>query len=281
MDITPTIHREMQRALDAAIPLASEVSALLMAYYDHPERKMEDVEIKEEDQTQVLRVEKEVTQLIHQRLREEGFHEYGFLCEEIHDDGSVFARDFSWVIDPNDSTKDLWNRRDGFGPLFALMYQGVPLVGVTCRPAKDQLVYASRGGGTWLYLGPRNSQRLLVSHDSLVRLVTTRTRISEELEGIIQRLNPSVDIKMGGVQKLIEIVRGHANVCIYPPANILKYWDTAANIVCLEEAEGKVTDVYGEPLHFRDPGYTHENGLIASNGVLHPRALDAVGYLHR
>jgi 3'(2'), 5'-bisphosphate nucleotidase len=54
-------------------------------------------------------------------------------------------------------------------------------------------------------------------------------------------------------------------------------WDQAAGTVLIEEAGGRVTDLAGHTLDFAAGRRLHRNaGLLASNGLLHAAALEAI-----
>lgn len=56
-----------------------------------------------------------------------------------------------------------------------------------------------------------------------------------------------------------------------------KIWDQAAGSIIVEEAGGRVTDLHGAPLDFSTGRLLERNdGLVASNGVLHAAALSAI-----
>jgi 3'(2'), 5'-bisphosphate nucleotidase len=56
-----------------------------------------------------------------------------------------------------------------------------------------------------------------------------------------------------------------------------KIWDHAAGLVIVEEAGGRVTDLTGRELDFSVSHLLERNiGVLASNGHLHPTALDAL-----
>jgi 3'(2'), 5'-bisphosphate nucleotidase len=59
-----------------------------------------------------------------------------------------------------------------------------------------------------------------------------------------------------------------------------KIWDQAAGSLILEEAGGRVTDLDGKLLDFTT-GRTlsHNRGVLASNGLFHPLALDLLASL--
>jgi 3'(2'), 5'-bisphosphate nucleotidase len=54
-------------------------------------------------------------------------------------------------------------------------------------------------------------------------------------------------------------------------------WDHAAGAIVVEEAGGRVTDMYGQPLDFSfGTKLVNNQGIIASNGVIHEAVLAAV-----
>ena len=56
-----------------------------------------------------------------------------------------------------------------------------------------------------------------------------------------------------------------------------KIWDHAAGSIVVEEAGGRVSDVRGAPLDFgRGRTLESNSGIIATNGPIHDRVLEAV-----
>jgi 3'(2'), 5'-bisphosphate nucleotidase len=54
-------------------------------------------------------------------------------------------------------------------------------------------------------------------------------------------------------------------------------WDHAAGAIVVEEAGGRVTDMYGKPLDFASKPKMMENqGVIVSNGIIHDTVLAAL-----
>ena len=66
--------------------------------------------------------------------------------------------------------------------------------------------------------------------------------------------------------------------CSPPPSlTTAKIWDQAAGSIVVEEAGGKITDLHGKPLDFTAGRTLARNrGILASNTLLHPAALDAL-----
>jgi 3'(2'), 5'-bisphosphate nucleotidase len=54
-------------------------------------------------------------------------------------------------------------------------------------------------------------------------------------------------------------------------------WDHAAGAIVVEEAGGRVSDIFGKPLNFADGAKMVDNrGGVVSNGVIHDRVLAAL-----
>lgn len=56
-----------------------------------------------------------------------------------------------------------------------------------------------------------------------------------------------------------------------------KIWDHAAGVLVVEEAGGKVSDIYGLPFDFSCGTTLSKNyGLVATNGFIHDKVIDAI-----
>ena len=54
-------------------------------------------------------------------------------------------------------------------------------------------------------------------------------------------------------------------------------WDHTAGAIIVEEAGGKVSDMDGKPLNFRDnEKMLHNRGVVVSNGTIHEQVLEAL-----
>ena len=53
-------------------------------------------------------------------------------------------------------------------------------------------------------------------------------------------------------------------------------WDVCAGQILVEEARGRVTDAAGDELRYAASGEGKIRGVLASNGVLHDRGIDAL-----
>jgi 3'-phosphoadenosine 5'-phosphosulfate (PAPS) 3'-phosphatase len=185
-----------------------------------------------------------------------------------------------WLLDPLDSTSSYILNGQHYGIILALALDGKPVVGMTYKPELGELYFAAYGEGAYrAFAGPSPEfvkvLPVKVSHLTKLHLILSHGRQkTPELVDLLKRLgNPSCH-RMNGSLKINEIARGEYTAFVSPPQNPMALWDLGATQVILEEAGGRVTDLLGHPLNFRDPNLVMSHGIIASNSVTHGYILD-------
>lgn len=221
------------------------------------------------------------------------------ICGWIDAGNGAVTRRF-WTLDPIDGTKGFL-RNDQYAVALALIEDGEVKVGALACPALplnlDQpdgptgiIFVAVRGQGA--AMAPLHSDTFVSIH------VTSETnkagmRFAESVEaahgdqarqqalalatGITQ---PS--LRMDSQVKYGVVARGDAALYLRLPSpkapdyreNI---WDHAAGALIVEEAGGRVTDMYGRSLDFATDRKMYQNrGVIVSNGLLHAAVIKAL-----
>ncbi len=225
-------------------------------------------EIEEkEDKTLVSNADKESSQIITSTLSNL-FPNYAILDEETIEDGSRFKKEYCWVIDPLDGTKEFLNKEDNFGIIIGLMKNFEPVLGLTYRPKTDELVYAVKGKGAFMQKQGKR-ERLFVSDSEEINLLVSASRSSPELEEMIERISPNSITKMGSSLKIVEVAKANATAYLCPRTSIMHLWDLCGTSLILEEAGGKITDVYGNPFDFSQRDSANKKGIIAANNKIH------------
>jgi len=206
-----------------------------------------------------------------------------------------------WTLDPIDGTKGFL-RGDQYVVALALIEQGQVQVGALgCpglsdgyRPELDgqgSLVIAVRGQGTWTtsLAAPENYDRLHVSARSdpiqarLLRSFESGHTNVSQIDRFARALGVQAEpVLMDSQAKYAVLAAGKGDLLLRllsasKPDYREKIWDQAAGSLVLEEAGGCITDLYGRPLDFTTGrSFTHNRGILASNGSLHPAALQAL-----
>jgi 3'(2'), 5'-bisphosphate nucleotidase len=212
-----------------------------------------------------------------------------------------------WVLDPVDGTKGFL-RGDQYVVALALVVDSQVQVGVLgCpnlsggyRPDGDgdgSLVVAACGQGAWTIsgdanlgaAGPRDYERLQVSRRSdpaaarILRSFEAGHTNVDQIEDFAQALGVQAEpVRMDSQAKSAVMAAGKGDLMLRllspaQPNYREKIWDQAAGALVVAEAGGLVTDLDGKPLDFT-AGRTLENnrGVLASNRLLHPAALQAL-----
>ena len=200
-----------------------------------------------------------------------------------------------WTLDPVDGTKGFL-RHDQYVVALALIDHGQPVMGGLGCPnlslnvhhpeqGNGCIVWAVKGQGAWMRpLAEVHEQRITV--DAVTH--AQNARFCESLESghssqdshaaIAAALGvTAAPYRMDSQAKYALVARGDASIYLRLMAYKSWIWDQAAGAIIVEEAGGKVTDMYGHSLDFSQGRRLSENsGIVATNGVLHDQVLAAI-----
>jgi len=189
--------------------------------------------------------------------------EAGWLSEETVDDAERLAREFVWVVDPLDGTKEFVLGIPEFTVSVALVQNGKPLVAVIVNPVTNEIYSAARG------LGLRyNGDSCSVSTNPTLEGMSVLASRSERNRGEFAPFEDLVKLSTVGsiAFKLAMIAAGHADATwSRGPKN---EWDICAGVLLIDEAGGSCTDLDGAEITF-NKSFPKVNGIVADNGILH------------
>ena len=132
---------KLKEMLAVALQAATSARELILSYYNGHF----DIEIKA-DQTPVTVADRAAERLIRETISST-YPEHGIFGEEYGSENK--DTEYLWLIDPIDGTKSFVKRYGMFSTQIALMHEGELVLGVSCAPAMDELVWATRGGGAF------------------------------------------------------------------------------------------------------------------------------------
>jgi myo-inositol-1(or 4)-monophosphatase len=247
----------MSEFLDFAVETALKAGKILVEEFVLPQS----ISYKGEVDL-VTRADRRSEELIVTRLRER-YSGHTIVAEEGGGSEAAGAR-YAWHVDPLDGTTNFAHGYPCFAVSIGLLEEGLPLIGVIFDPTRDELFTATRGEGAKL-----NGKPIHVSGVPRLAegLVSTGFPASKRTK------NPNIyyywdfTLRSHGVRR-----DGAAAVDLCSAACGrfdgfwefgLKSWDTAAGMLMVEEAGGRVTNLDGNPYR---PGDPH---ILASNGLIH------------
>ena len=207
-----------------------------------------------------------------------------------------------WTLDPIDGTKGFL-RGDQYAVALALIVDGQVQVGALgCPNLKNEslpdtadagsMMIAVRGEGAWIgpidgqeedYHRSRVSTLLDPVQARLLRSFETGHTNVSQVDLIAAQLGVQAEpVRMDSQAKylLLAVGKGELYLRLLSPKQPNyreKIWDQAAGSLIVEEAGGRVSDLFGRPLDFT-AGRTllNNRGILASNGHLHEQALQAL-----
>ncbi|MCM1981319.1 3'(2'),5'-bisphosphate nucleotidase [Lyngbya confervoides] len=208
--------------------------------------------------------------------------------------GSAQSGDRYWTLDPIDGTKGFL-RQDQYAVALALVEAGEIKVGVLSCPALSLnglgpglLFTAVRGeGATMRSLENEASQPIQVAQGTqnlrFVESVESGHGNQSQQSAIAQTVGITApSLRMDSQAKYAAVATGEAALYLRLPSPKTpdyreKIWDHAAGVIVVEEAGGKVTDMYGQKLDFTQGAkLVHNQGVIVSNGRLHDQVIAAL-----
>jgi myo-inositol-1(or 4)-monophosphatase len=226
------------------------------------------VDYKGED-SPVTIADRDANHKIYEIIRDE-FSSDGWLSEETVDSPARLSCRRVWVVDPMDGTKEFIQKVPELAVSIALVEEGTSVVGVAYNPIQDQLFWAVRGQGTWA-----NDRRVQVSQAAQLKDATILASRSETQRGEWKNFSAQFRVRQMGsaAYKMALIATGDADATFtLVPKN---EWDICAGVLLIEEAGGTVSHLDGKPVRFNQ-AKTLLQGLIASNGRLHPHLLQLI-----
>lgn len=215
--------------------------------------------------------------------------------------GNASAAGRFWTLDPLDGTKGFL-RGDQYAVALALIENGMVQIGVLGCPklnpslesqpaGEGALLIAQRNQGAWVISlrQPRSFRRLWVSQQAdirqarLLRSFESSHTDAEQIEVFARFLGiQAAPLRLDSQAKYALLAAGKGELLLRllspsKPDYREKIWDQAAGSLILEEAGGRISDLGGKRLDFSQGRTLSRNcGVLASNGILHEQALDAL-----
>jgi len=265
--------KEYGHELEVTLRLAREAGALALEYYDRPLH----VEQKQtaDDREPVTEADRAANALIVAGIRH-AFSDDGILAEESVDTARRLTKRRVWMIDPLDGTNGFIARDGDFAVQIGLAVEGKSLLGVVYQPLPDVLYWAVAGRGSWIERAGLPRERASVSAHSEVtemRLAASRSHRSPRMDKVVRKLGVKEEVQRGSVGiKIGLIIEQQCDLYVHLSPRT-KQWDTCAPEIILQEAGGRLTDLFGFPLGYNAADVQNRNGLVASNGAAHDRII--------
>lgn len=239
--------------------LAREAGSVLVAHFGNVA-----VEYKGEVDL-VTEADRKSEKLIVSRIRQQ-WPSHDLIGEE--GSRTETGSDFRWYIDPLDGTTNFAHGYPVFCVSIALEHKGERIAGVVYDPCRDEMFAAEKGAGSRL-----NGQAIRVSQIQHLAesLVATGFPSHKRHKNPNIHFYHQITLRSHGVRRA-----GSAalDLCCVACGRYdafwefnLNPWDTAAGVLLVQEAGGKVTNFAGGPFHLSS------REVLASNSLTHEELL--------
>ena len=275
---------ELPTLLDELRKLSWASADVLMAYArggEPPYGFPKSLTVEEGGDGPVSAADMAVNELLISGLKDNlAFKEWDILSEETSKEKTFqqdnYKKDWCWILDPLDGTKDFLQGSENYAVHIALAYKKKPKIGIVLIPEKNELWFGIVGIGAWFENrdGSKNhfsfSDRLDISK---LILVSSKNHQQSKLNNLLSTLCFGETKKIGSVGcKVASILRGEADVYISLSGKTSpKDWDIAAPHALIEAAGGSFSHADGKKLIYKERNYSQSGCLIASNGKYHQK----------
>ena len=249
--------------LDFAIDIANYAGKIIIKYFNQDNgQKYKD------DNTIVTLADTEINSYLINKVKEK------YPNHAVDGEEEQFGKsNYKWVCDPVDGTA-MYARHIPVAVFsLALVIDGTPVLGVIYDPFTDNIYSAIKDQGAF-----KNNKRIKVNSTKLYEIGSVANfdiwpEAEYDIIDVIKELGKKTYfVAIGSVIRACTcIASGEFNLAIFPGTKH-KNCDIAAAKVIVEEAGGKVTDLFGEEQRYDQ----NINGAIISNGVVHDEVIKEI-----
>jgi len=186
----------------------------------------------------------------------------------------LFNKDFVWVLDPLDGTKDFIQGTENYAMHLALNFKKQPYLGIVLIPEKNEL-WLSNNENVWCENRNGEYKKTNLSKKNNLQdmtVVTSKNHRNQTLKNLIEKINFKEIIVMGSIGcKIASILRGESDIYIslsLPGESSPKDWDFAAPAAILKAAGGAITNLNNQELTYGNSNFEQPGVIIASNNYL-------------
>ena len=270
---------DVKNLIGDLISFSWEAADILLSYSDDIKNSKKKINIlnKKNNADPVTLADLEVNELIIKRINEKYTGtDWEILSEENFKINSNYNKnkDWLWVLDPLDGTKDFIQGTGNYAMHLALNFKQKPFIGIVLIPERNEL-WISNGSKLWCEKRNGDILKQKMSDKNNLQemtIVSSKNHNNEKLKNLIEKINFKKIIEMGSIGcKVASILRGESDIYISLSLygkSAPKDWDFAAPEAILKTAGGSITNIDNEDLAYGRNDLEHK-GIIIATGKKH------------
>lgn len=253
--------RELKVSLDAVI----SASKIIMEIYNSNDLG---VEIKQ-DNSPVTKADK-AADLIIRTFLINNFPNYGLLTEESVDNLDRLNKEYVFIVDPIDGTKEYVAHSGEFTINIGLSFNHEVVMGVIMIPVTGEIYYAIKNEGAF-YMKNEFSEPIKIhvndKTENLTALIS-RFHTNEFEQNMLNKYRDKITSRktVGATIKGCLIAKGEAEIS-YRFSSNTKEWDTCAMQAIVEEAGGYILKFDKTPIKYNREDVYNRDGYIIINKI--------------
>ena len=268
---------DIDNLIEYLINFSWEASEILLHYSQilkESDHKIDLIKIKD-NKSPVTLADIKVNDLIIERINNAYKNcKWDILSEEssmLNRSVSKELKEWLWILDPLDGTKDFIQGTGNYAMHLALNYNQKPNLGVVLIPEKNEL-WISNGDKVWCERSDGTHKiipKLVRKEIKDMTIVTSKNHRNSYLENLIKKIKFKNVKIMGSIGcKIASLIRGESDIYIslsLPGQSCPKDWDFAAPEAILRSFGGAITNLDNEELTYNKVNYDQGGIIIASN----------------
>lgn len=247
----------LEKVLELSKKLAVEAGKVIMDIY-HTDFSVD----YKEDESPLTLADQRANDVIVDQLAI-AFPEAAILSEESADDPENRNKEYCFIVDPLDGTKEFVKKNDEFTVNIALAQNGKVIMGVVYLPVKKELYYALKGHGAFL-----NSESIQVSQATdKLKMVVSKSHMSDKEKALLEKYSDKISnmTQAGSSLKGCLVASGQAEV--YYRFGLTMEWDTAAMQAVCEEAGAIFRQMDGTEMLYNREDHLNAKGFYVINAL--------------
>jgi len=247
----------LEKVLELSKKLAVEAGKVIMDIY-HTDFSVD----YKEDESPLTLADQRANDVIVDQLAI-AFPEAAILSEESADDPENRNKEYCFIVDPLDGTKEFVKKNDEFTVNIALAQNGKVIMGVVYLPVKKELYYALKGHGAFL-----NSKSIQVSQATdKLKMVVSKSHMSDKEKALLEKYSDKIAnmTQAGSSLKGCLVASGQAEV--YYRFGLTMEWDTAAMQAVCEEAGAIFRQMDGTEMLYNREDHLNAKGFYVINAL--------------
>lgn len=266
---------EFSLELNAAIELARLAGTVILEHYAQEIIAEEKLGI-DDFWEPVTVADRAASRLIVDGLAKVFPHDGVLSEEEVDGVEERLSKERVWIIDPIDGTSGFVKKDGDFAVQIGFAINGKAVLGVVLLPFHNVLYFAEIGKGSYIESGGtiRQLHTSSLTEFDKMQMAVSRNHRSPKMNAILDDFGVKGELQRGSVGLKIGLIAEQTCDLYIHLSPRTKLWDTCGPQVILEEAGGRLTDLFGDEFKYNIADVQNYGGIVATNGTSHKKTIE-------